>query len=150
MSGRFLVLLVPLAVAVLAVAAACGGDDEGGGAPPSAVGVKALDFLFQPAELTAEAGDTLTVEVENQGNVPHTFTIDELSVDEVLSPGQSVTVSLTPTQAATLSFYCRFHRDRGMEGVLRVSAGPVGPSQGEATPPSGGDGQSGGGGYYGY
>ncbi len=135
---------IPGLVAVLLAAgllvAACGDDEEeeappaATSAPSGAVEIGADDFYFEPAQLAAQAGETVTVRVANEGAAPHTFTIDELNVDQVLNPGQEATVTFTPSQAGTLAFYCRFHRGQGMEGSLTVSGGSGGAAPEQATP----------------
>ncbi len=104
----------------------------------AAVEMRVKDFSFEPAEVDAGAGQAVTVDLENQGGTPHTFTIDELGVDETLEPGQKATASFTPEQGGTFAFYCRFHRAQGMEGTLTVSGGSGGAAPGGTTPSAGG------------
>ncbi len=125
------------AVVVLAVwsagmlALACGGGGRaapsGGGAKASirasAVEMEADDFYFEPETLEARVGEAVTLTVKNEGGAVHTFTIDELNVDQTLRPGDEVTVTLTPARAGSFTFYCRFHRARGMEGTMDVAGG---------------------------
>ena len=88
-----------------------------------AVKMEADDFYFEPAEIAAAAGKAITVEVDNEGDAPHTFTIDSLNVDQTISPGQELDITFTPTQAGDLAFYCKFHRaSNGMEGIVKVSS----------------------------
>lgn len=79
------------------------------------------DFYFSPTVLEGDAGETLTVNLFNEGNAPHTFTIDELGVDEELQPGQEgVTAEVTFPDSGALVFFCRFHASGGMRGGLSV------------------------------
>lgn len=79
------------------------------------------DFYFGPTVLEGEAGQQLTVMLFNEGDAPHTFTIDELGVDEELEPGTAdVTVEVTFPESGALPFYCRFHESGGMVGGLSV------------------------------
>ncbi|MDP8929587.1 MAG: cupredoxin domain-containing protein [Actinomycetota bacterium] len=75
------------------------------------------DFLFDPAEIDADAG-TISVHLTNNDSNRHTFTIDELGIDLNVPPGttQRLTFSAEP---GTYRFYCRPH-DPGMEGELAV------------------------------
>jgi plastocyanin len=82
--------------------------------------LEADDFYFEPTVLVGSPGQQLTIEVENEGNVAHTFTIDEQGVDEELSPGGSATVTVTFPDSGQVVFYCRFHRSQGMLGALQV------------------------------
>lgn len=79
------------------------------------------DFYFGPTVLEGEADQQLTVTLFNEGEAPHTFTIDELEIDEELQPGTSdVTVQVTFPESGALPFYCRFHESGGMVGGLSV------------------------------
>src|SRR5687768_4346357 len=63
----------------------------GGGAATTEL--VARDFQFEPAQLSAPSGTT-TIEVSNEGGVPHTFTIDDLGVDQEVQPGSSASVEV--------------------------------------------------------
>ena len=123
------------AVAVLAlVGAACGGDDgsevgsgatpaaggattaagstDGGGAADQTVTIK--DFTFDPSELTVDA--STTIEVVNEDDAEHSFTLDDDSVSQDVQPGESATVTIDP--AASIGWHCEFHPD--MTGSITV------------------------------
>jgi plastocyanin len=112
------------------------------------------DFYFEPTVLEGEAGEALTVNLFNEGDAPHTFTIDELQIDEELQPGdEDVTADVTFPDSGALVFYCRFHATQGMRGGLSVG-GDLNPAMGvsggsSAETGSGGSGGSGSG-YPGY
>jgi plastocyanin len=94
------------------------------------------DFYFGPTVLEGDAGQQLTLTLFNEGDAPHTFTIDELRIDEELEPGTTdVTVEVTFPDSGALPFYCRFHESGGMVGGLSVGgdleAAQVGGSMGE-------------------
>jgi plastocyanin len=78
------------------------------------------DFYFEPTVLEGEAGQTLTVELENEGDATHTFTVDELGVDEEVQPGDRGEAEVTFPDSGALLFYCRFHQGGGMRGALSV------------------------------
>ena len=121
------------AVAVLTLtAAACGGDDGsevGGGAssaPASSAGgtgggggedqtVTIKDFTFDPADLTID-GST-KIEVVNQDDTEHSFTLDDDSVSQDVEGGESATVTIDP--AASIGFHCEYHPDT-MKGTITV------------------------------
>ena len=125
--------------AALALIAACGGEEEadysGDGNPNAgqSVEVTASDFSFAPGKLVATIGDPFDLVLTNAGNAPHTFTIDEFDVDAEVTAGEEKTVSVTPSESGEFSFYCRFHRQQGMEGAITVSGAVSG---GEGTPGS--------------
>jgi len=78
------------------------------------------DFYFGPTVLEGDAGQTLTLTLHNEGDAPHTFTIDG-AVDEELEPGaEGVSVDVAYPDTGALVFYCRFHRGQGMLGALSV------------------------------
>jgi len=78
-----------LLVALTLVAAACGGDEEGasttvGGqkandhgsqdvAGESELDLELDDFYFEPIVLIGSAGETLTLDLENEGDTEHNF-----------------------------------------------------------------------------
>ncbi len=107
-----LLAIVAAASLTLLIATACGGGSEQG------ISLEADDFYFEPQEIKAQAGQPLTIRIENEGRNPHTFTIESLGVDVELQPGEERTVTLTPT--STVDFVCRFHQAQGMAGRLTV------------------------------
>ena len=140
---------ITLGIALAAASAlivACGGDEEADssddvrdGATPDTlqtVEVTASDFSFTPGNLTANTGDPFDLVLTNDGNAPHTFTIDEFGVDAEVAAGEETTVSVTPSESGEFSFYCRFHRQQGMEGDITVSgvggAGDTDPTESPA------------------
>ena len=162
--------LMTTAVALLAVAAAgCGGgyggskssssqpaSGSGSGGQVNAAGVQANnhgtktvsgetkveidDYYFSPTLLKGKPGQKVTVELENEGSVEHSFTIDSQSIDKVIAPGKDVKVTVTMPKSGSVSFYCKFHKSSGMAGALVTSG------SGAAPPTT----TSGGGGYGGY
>lgn len=129
-------LLLVLAV----VASACGGENEQTAATDadtivvagesannhgtqdvagvSEVEVEMHEFYFSPTILTGEAGQTLTVELLNNGSNPHTFTLDAIKVDIEIQPDLNGGTKVTFPESGALLFYCRFHAGGGMRGGL--------------------------------
>jgi plastocyanin len=134
-----------MALAIGLVATACaeqqqagggGGGEEGGGTVTIAgqdaashgsedvtgteeIELELDDFYFEPTVLEGEAGQTLTVSMFNEGDAPHTFTIDELQIDQEIQPGdEGLTAEVTFPDSGALVFYCRFHVGGGMLGGL--------------------------------
>jgi plastocyanin len=82
------------------------------------------NFSFGPTFVKAKAGQTITLELENEGSAPHTLTSDALGVDEELAPGRSTSVELTvPSSGKAFLFFCRFHEAAGMKGAVYVKKG---------------------------
>ena len=120
-----------LALAAILTAAACGGDDEEAGDPSGdgsgAVTLDAGDFFFSSTELTADPGQTLTVTVSNNGVAEHTFTIDDLGVDEVVKAGEEKAIDVAADQSGTFEYYCRFHHSK-MTGTLTIGDAAAAPA----------------------
>jgi plastocyanin len=83
-----------------------------------ALTVTAQDFSFTPTFVKASAGATVAITLKNDGQNQHTFTIDSLSVDQVVQPGASATVNLRLPAGGTVAWYCRFHKGSGMQGAF--------------------------------
>jgi plastocyanin len=106
---------------LLPLAACGGGGDDGGadaGGAAAASTVTMRDNTFVPTDPVIAAGDVALV---NEGDSPHTFTVEEEDVDVEVDAGQTVTesVDLAP---GTYTVFCEFHRGQGMEGTLTVEA----------------------------
>jgi plastocyanin len=118
-------------------AASCGGDERGtitiGGENANDHGTEDVsgedsiefeldDFYFEPTVLRGEAGQTITLEAFNEGDEAHTFTSDELGVDEELEPGAEASFEVTFPEDGRVVFECRLHADQGMRGALELVA----------------------------
>jgi plastocyanin len=79
------------------------------------------DFYFEPTVLEGKPGQTVTLELKNEGETEHTFTIDSQSVDQDLGPGEEAEVDVTIPKSGVVSFYCKFHKSSGMAGALAVT-----------------------------
>ena len=108
------------------------------------------DFYFKPTYVKATKG-TLTVELKNEGNTAHTFTIDSLNIDKELQPGKKATVKVKVPSSSALAFYCKFHKGQGMQGAIFTKTGQStasGTSKTSGTPTT--TGSSSGSSGYGY
>jgi plastocyanin len=138
-----------------------GGDDTAGGAAfdisqvedhgaadlsgQSETSLELDDFYFEPTVLMGEPGQTLSIELENEGSAPHTFTIETADIDEEVQPGDKVETDVTFPDSGALTFICRFHAGGGMQGALSVS-GDLGATGTESEDKGGGSGSGSGGG----
>ncbi|MGH2689682.1 MAG: cupredoxin domain-containing protein [Actinomycetota bacterium] len=119
---------VPIRVASLAAAglmlAGCGGSGgKAVGAAPSSdekpgekITVVGKDNRFEPATLSRPAGTRVTVVLDNEGALPHTFTINGLGADTgIVNAGDTKSVTFTvPSEPA--EFVCTIHLE--MKGSL--------------------------------
>lgn len=123
-----------LAALVLPLASACGGGDEAadtgmGGTGETAaqtVDVSAVDFAFEPADISVEPG-AVAFALANEGSAPHALAIEGNGVDvssDTIDAGASTTLE-TELEEGTYEIYCPVgdHRDRGMVGALTVGSG---------------------------
>jgi plastocyanin len=86
----------------------------------ASVEIELDDFYFGPTYLTGPAGAKLTVELSNEGQKNHTFTIDSAKIDQEIDPGKKATVQVTLPASGSLAFYCKFHVSGGMQGAFAV------------------------------
>jgi plastocyanin len=119
---------------VALILSACGGDDDGEngeptgatGATTGATGATGEDgagrgdeiiiqgFAFQPG--TLEISGPTEVTITNEDAAPHTFTLDDESIDVSLDGGASATVTLDLSEST--GYFCRIHPN--MTGVIEV------------------------------
>ena len=76
------------------------------------------DFYFGPTFVKGPAGANVTLSLHNEGKSTHTFSIDSANVNQQLAPDASATVQVTIPASGELTFYCKFHRDQGMQGAF--------------------------------
>ena len=112
-------LLLSVAVAMFVVVS-CGGDEpEASGAQnDDTVLVTALDNQFDPATITATTGAPL--EVSNEGEAPHNFSIAGSDIDVDVDPGESVSVDTSGLDAGSHDVECKFHSEAGMTATLSL------------------------------
>ena len=104
------------------------------------------DYYFKPTVLQGKPGQKVTLELRNEGQVEHTFTIDSQGIDKELQPGDKGEVTVTIPKSGVVSFYCKFHKSSGMAGALAVT-GQTGGTGGMTTTTTTNSGGGGGSGY---
>ncbi|RPH76525.1 MAG: quinol oxidase [Nitrospiraceae bacterium] len=89
-------------------------------------------YSYSPNYLIVEAGKPVELTLTSVATmIPHNFIIKDpmgnLSVEQDVSAGKTVTVTFTPSQPGIFPIYCDkrlwplpSHRDKGMEGTLEV------------------------------
>jgi plastocyanin len=101
--------------------AACGGDDDGGeetgGGETGGGGtsITIADFAFDPSTISVSGPTEITI--TNEDDAAHTFTLEDGSVDEEISGGESATVTVDVSEST--GFMCRFHSQ--MTGTVEVA-----------------------------
>jgi plastocyanin len=120
------IALALLVLAPVGLAAACGGGAEEATPTPTAAGQAELEITmkdnsFEPNQLTVEAGKTITVKLENQGQNTHNMHIagpdneydtggdDFLSDPDAFRAGQTGEIVFRIDQPGVYDFRCDFH-----------------------------------------
>lgn len=123
-------LLFASALVVLAIAG-CGDQPadqteapaEDAGATAAAVTFVAVDIDYEQAPDEVAPGSH-TIELVNDGALPHTITIEELDDRDIVEAegGQTATGEVE-LDAGAYTYYCSVpgHREAGMEGTLEVA-----------------------------
>lgn len=129
--------LLGLMLVLALVAASCGGDDEDGTttidgqnandhgttdvSAETSVEFEMDDFYFSPTVLQGTAGETITLEVVNEGENEHSFTSEGLGVDEEVESEGTATIEITFPDSGQVEFHCKYHADQGMRGAVEVA-----------------------------
>src|SRR4051794_40035161 len=79
------------------------------------------DFYFEPTVLEGKPGERITLELKNEGQTEHSFTVDSQAIDQDIQPGEEAEVDVTIPKSGVVSFYCKFHKSSGMAGALAVT-----------------------------
>ena len=155
--------VLALVLVLVVLGAACGDDDDStstGSDTPVAlegkvnneghrdiagadeINLELDDFYFDPTFVKGKPGESVKVELENEGDNTHTFTIDSANVDVEVKSGDDGTAEVTVPDSGALRFYCRFHSGQGMQGAIYTKDGDTVVSSGSSG--SSGSGSSGG------
>lgn len=110
-----------LALAAAVALAACGGGSSG--PSPTTVAMTGTEFAYDPSAVTATAGSTVKLVLENKGTVEHDVNIDALGLKmDLVKPGQTGELTVPDVAAGSYQFWCTVagHKEAGMTGVLEV------------------------------
>jgi len=92
------------------------GDVGSGPADGAAIEIIAVDSKFTPDDLSFDTGDEINVEVANEGDSAHEFTIEELDISTgTISPGKVAHATFVVPEGTT-AFVCTYHA--GMRGEI--------------------------------
>ena len=78
-------------------------------------------YFFKPTILQGSGGQSITLEIKNDGSVPHNFSITSMNVNVTVQPGASQEVKVTFPQTGTVEYFCSFHHALGMADELSVA-----------------------------
>ena len=102
------------------------------GSPAAGIAVSMQDNLFESAELTVKAGESLSINPTNDGVAIHNMRIagadgsyqtddDAVSDPAIVNAGGTATVNWTaPDAPGEMKFQCDFHVALGMVGTITV------------------------------
>ena len=148
MARRTLVLLTAATVALIALAACSSGGSSASGSSSGsnkitigsdqandhgtqdATGTSTFTigadndssgYFFNPTILLGSAGQSITLDIKNDGSVEHNFSITSMNVNITIQPGASQEVKVTFPQTGTVEYFCSFHHALGMAGELSVA-----------------------------
>jgi plastocyanin len=86
--------------------------------------MEADDYYFGPTFVKVKPGEKVTIELENEGTMTHTFTSDSLKVDEQLAPDEKAKITVTvPSDGTAFEFHCSIHQSMGMQGAFFTKKG---------------------------
>ncbi len=146
---RRVAVMVVLSVFGLVVTA-CGGDEASPASSPATdardVSVMMRDVAFEPDIIEVRRGETMRLNLQNDGALVHDFSIDSMPMSRIqmtggttagghgghgsdadvhvaLPPGELGMIEFEATEPGEYVFYCNEpgHREAGMHGILRVS-----------------------------
>jgi plastocyanin len=110
---------VVVCAVIPAVLLACAGPQPSGNVKPGrgrAVEIVANDSFFEPETVDLRAGEEVTFEIVNDGDMPHEFSIEKLGISTgTIPPGEAKTVTFNVAQGR-IEFACVIHG--GMKAPL--------------------------------
>jgi plastocyanin len=113
------------AVAAVLAFVACGDDNgEGGGgsgngSATQSVDLTAQDFAFDPSTIEVDSGAEVELTFNNEDDVEHSFTAEDLDAEVEAEGGESATTTFTAPESGTVEFFCKYHPDQ-MMGEISV------------------------------
>jgi len=111
-------ILAALSIAALGAVTSAGAGEA---SDTRSVTVTAKEFEFQPAMINAEPGQTLRIELVNEGRISHNlhFVGNDVKT-ETIQAGNSDTITLTVPDKGEIRFRCEVpgHKQSGMVGKI--------------------------------
>ena len=72
---------------------------------PKVINITAKRFAFEPAQISLKKGEPVTLQLTS-GDVTHGFYLKPLHIDEIIEPGKTTEVKITPQTAGTFTTIC--------------------------------------------
>ena len=82
--------------------------------------VEVDDFYFNPTVIKGTPGAQIKLELDNESQTLHNFTLEDQNIDQDIQPGAKEDVTVTFPQSGFLEFFCKYHKASGMVGELTV------------------------------
>lgn len=76
-------------------------------------------YLFAPKDFSFRVGECVEFTMASETEL-HTFSVDELQINESVNAGATTTFSFTFDKAGTYTLYCIPHQAQGMVGTIIV------------------------------
>lgn len=76
-------------------------------------------YEFVPSQITVSIGETVTFSLVAETEF-HTFTVDDLGIDESIESGETANYTHTFDKAGTYKLVCLVHETNGMVGAITV------------------------------
>ena len=97
----------------------------GSPSPPTAdapVVIATPGYVYEPLSVTLTAGRETILELRNPDSRAHTLTVNELSLQMVARPGETVRLPISPARRGSFVMYCSSpgHRAAGHQGRFLV------------------------------
>jgi plastocyanin len=81
------------------------------------------DYYFGPTILTGKPGQTVKLELHNEGRNQHNLTLAAQGIDQTLDPDKTGDVTVTFPPSGSAPFFCKFHgASNNMRGELRTAS----------------------------
>jgi plastocyanin len=83
------------------------------------------EFYFKPTFFKVKPGQIVTIDLRNEGDLPHNFSITSLNKDVTVESGKEEDTNITfPASGGDIQFFCKFHVSSGMRGAFFFGSSP--------------------------
>ncbi len=96
-----------------------GGGGSGNGGATQSVDLTAQDFAFDLSTIEVDSGAEVELNFNNEDDVEHSFTAEDLDAEVEAEGGESATITFTAPESGTVEFICKYHPDQ-MTGEISV------------------------------